>query len=206
MIVFGAENDSGKWRFLGIDGQQHSDFSVTLENGKYAEKIIREFGNTEIGNKVTSETPLSPEQLNMMRKIVGELAWSAISCAPTLLAAVSRHSSKVPLSISRDDEALAPAWSDASLGNIPPNTEAQAGHTIWTGLEKGFINPLNFTSHKLRRITRSTFASEVSALVEALDDLTYMLNRLDFLCVLRATRDCSESQQKPNRCAMGKLL
>lgn len=58
-------------------------------------------------------------------------------------------------------------FTDASLGNAE-DLRTQAGYAIFLSDGRTY-NPLSFSSAKLRRVTRSTFASELLSLGNALD-------------------------------------
>merc|ERR1712179_330206 len=71
-------------------------------------------------------------------------------------------------------------FSDASYGNLR-NDGSQGGHGVCLKGRDGMINPVTWQSKKIRRITRSTMASEALALVDGIDCVTsigMLLNEL----------------------------
>ena len=71
-------------------------------------------------------------------------------------------------------------FSDASYGNLD-NDGSQGGFIIFLKGENGKINPVTWQSKKIRRIARSTLASEALALVDGLDcviSIAMLLNEI----------------------------
>lgn len=68
-------------------------------------------------------------------------------------------------------------FSDASLGNAEKQ-KTQCGGIVFL-CDKGIYNPISFYSRIIRRVTRSTFASELFGLSALLDDMIYTYHTIN---------------------------
>ena len=59
-------------------------------------------------------------------------------------------------------------FSDASLANLPSG-RSSGGYIVFTATPDGACCPIIQKSHTLKRVVRSTLASETSAMIDALD-------------------------------------
>ena len=89
----------------------------------------------------------------------------------------------VNLHLDSCDEVFLYVYSDASLANRR-DTSTQAGYCIFMGQDyrirtEILVNIISWSSRKLRRITRSTFGSELLSLDEAVDRAVYLKHLLE---------------------------
>ena len=141
-------------------------------------------------------SPLSAHERSVLRSKVGQLLWLSKQSRPDIAFDVTMLASRLHVStvediiklnkvirkvqaenvslnfhdLGKDVELL--LFSDASYGNLT-NDGSQGGHTIFLKGSNGKINPVTWQSKRIRRIARSTLASEALALVDGLDTYFY---------------------------------
>ena len=64
-------------------------------------------------------------------------------------------------------------FSDASLANLPSG-RSSGGHIVFTATPDGACCRIVWKSHTLKRVVRSTLASETSAMIDALDSAFFV--------------------------------
>ena len=64
-------------------------------------------------------------------------------------------------------------FSDASLANLPSG-RTSGGYIVFTAIPDGACCPIVWKSHTLKRVVRSTLASETSAMIDALDSAFFV--------------------------------
>jgi hypothetical protein len=136
---------------------------------------------------------------------VGTLNWAAQSCRPDIAAKVSllagwlgkgrireligvnkliAHLKKVRFSLrfpKLGPNLAMKIFTDSSFGNLPDGG-SQGGHIILLeDTETGLFCPLAWASRKLRRVTRSTIASETEAMVEGIDEGVFLAAIWDWI-------------------------
>ena len=147
------------------------------------------------------ESLLNAEELRTFRGICGQLNWIASQSRPDLsfdacdlscriknakiedlLRAIKviRKAKSSRVSIKFPDLDLSTIkvviYSDASYGNLPDGS-SQGGHIIFLCDTEGKCAPITWSSTKIKRIARSTLATECLALQEA-TDAAYLISSL----------------------------
>ena len=77
----------GKFEFLGRRVKQHDDFSITVDQREYWKKVkpIK----LAPARKRQPEAPLTPEEFNELRSLIGKLSWPARESEPRIAFGVS---------------------------------------------------------------------------------------------------------------------
>ena len=65
-------------------------------------------------------------------------------------------------------------FSDASLANLPSGRSSE-GYIVFTATPDGAYCPIVWKSHTLKRVVKSTLASETSAMIDALDSAFFVV-------------------------------
>ena len=198
IFLFGEEH-SEIFRYVGINVQQQENGKISLNQNNQIEKLETPLISYErMANK---DSPLNAEELRTFRGICGQLNWIASQSRPDLSfdvcdlscriknakvadllramkvirkAKASRVSLKFPdLDLSTMKVVI---YSDASYGNLPDGA-SQGGHIIFLCDSDGKCAPITWSSTKIKRIARSTLATECLALQDA-TDAAYLISSL----------------------------
>jgi hypothetical protein len=157
------------------------------------------------GQAADPETVLDEAGQGILRAIVGVLLWVATSCRPDISAKVSMlagwlgkgrvaeliKANKVvdhlkkhrfPLRFPKMGLNLKmKVYTDSGFANLPDGW-SQGGFIIsLEDAETGVFCPISWASRKLRRVTRSTIASETEAMVEGIDDAVLLVAVWDWI-------------------------
>ena len=151
-------------------------------------------------------SPLSAQERSILRSKVGQLLWLAKQTRPDIAFDVATVASKLSVSTVDDmkrvnkiirkvqaeqvylnfndlgEEIELLLFSDASFGNLADGG-SQGGYVIFLKGMNGKINPVTWQSKKIRRVVRSTLASEALALADGVDcviSIAMLLNELLF--------------------------
>ena len=149
-------------------------------------------------------SPLLAKEQSILRSKVGQLLWLAKQSRPDIAFDVTTLASRLHVStiedlkcvnkiirkvqaeqvclnfhdLGEDVELL--LFSDASYGNLV-NDGSQGGYVIFLKGKNGQVNPVTWQSKKIRRMARSTLASETLALVDGMDcviSIAMLLNEI----------------------------
>ena len=151
-------------------------------------------------------SPLSAQERSILRSKVGQLLWLAKQTRPDIAFDVATVASRLSISTVEDmkrvnkiirkvqseqvnlnfhdlgEQMELLLFSDASFGNLADGG-SQGGYVIFLKGMNGKINPVAWQSKKIRRVVRSTLASEALALADGVDcviSLAMLLNELLF--------------------------
>ncbi|CAG2208259.1 unnamed protein product [Mytilus edulis] len=137
-------------------------------------------------------SPLSSSEQTLLRSKIGQLLWLARQTRPDIAFDVAAISSKIKSSTIEDLKKVNKIirkvqndpvslqfqnlghdvkfilFSDASFGNLPDGG-SQGGYVVFLMGDDGKVNPITWQSKKLRRVVRSTLASEALALADGVD-------------------------------------
>ena len=190
IFEFGEEH-SDFFKYIGLCIQQQENGKIILNQNKEIELLeIPLISRERLADR---DSPLNAEEIKSLRSICGRLNWIASKSRPDLSfdvcdlscsiknakvsdlqkavkvvrkAKSSRGSIKFP---SLDLSTIrVVTYSDASYGNLPDGS-SQGGHIVFLSDSSGKCVPITWSSVKIRRIARSTLASECMALQDATD-------------------------------------
>ena len=135
---------------------------------------------------------LSSQEQSILRSKVGQLLWLAKQTRPDIAFDIATIASRLHVSTVEDLKKVNKVirkvqaeqvclnfndlgkqvelllFSDASFGNLSDDG-SQGGYAIFLRGENGKINPVTWQSKRIRRVARSTLASEALALVDGVD-------------------------------------
>ena len=175
------------FKYIGLELSQN-DEKIILSQKDYTGmlKIVSVDKNRE------KTSPLSANEQSILRSKVGQLLWLSKQSRPDIAFDVTMLASRLHVGtvediiklnkvirkvqaenvslnfhdLGKDVELL--LFSDASYGNLQ-NDGSQGGHAVFLRGSNGKINPVTWQSKRIRRIARSTLASEALSLVDGLD-------------------------------------
>ena len=187
------------FKYIGLELSQN-DEKIILSQKDYTAmlKVVSVDKNRE------KTSPLSANEQSILRSKVGQLLWLSKQSRPDIAFDVTMLASRLHVGtiedimtlnkiirkvqaenvclnfhdLGKDVELL--LFSDASHGNLA-NDGSQGGHVVFLKGKNGKINPVTWQSKKIRRIARSTMASEALALMDGIDCVTsigMLLNEL----------------------------
>lgn len=190
VFMFGTEQ-SGMFKYIGLHIMQQSDGRIILHQNSQIDALETSVISHE--RLAQSDSNLNDREIGVFRKICGQLNWFVsqsrpdiafdscdLSCSiknatvKDLVKAnkVVRKTKSERVSIKFPPLDLATCtivvYSDASYGNLPDGS-SQGGYIIMLKDRRGLCIPLSWSSTKIKRITRSTLASECMALQEGVD-------------------------------------
>ena len=198
IFLFGEEH-SEIFKYVGLYIHQQENGKISLNQNDEVEKLQVPLINHErMANK---ESLLNAEELRTFRGICGKLNWIASQSRPDLsfdacdlscriknakmedlLRAVKvirkAKSSRVSIKFPNLDLSTIKIiiYSDASYGNLSDGS-SQGGHIIFLCDSEGKCVPITWSSTKIKRIARSTLATECLALQDA-TDAAYLVSSL----------------------------
>ena len=187
--------------YIGFQITQTEE-GIVLDQSKYVNEMnVPVLAPNRMQNK---DDELTRDEYTMFRKVIGSLNWVAHGSRPDLLFDLIDLSIKFnkanvgdltrALKIARklkDSESYIsfPAlsgnisewnlkvYTDAALANLSDNVSSTAAHVVFLGdMER--VAPLGWKANKIRRVVRSTLATEVLALQEGLEDAIYLQGML----------------------------
>ena len=179
------------FRYVGFKVKQHDD-KITFNQSEYL-KDIKPISVSKERESMTDQ-PLSREEQLEMKRRCGQLNWLSTHTRPDIafdLAELSGRTSSLKVSDvtkmnklitklknsdigivyprMKDVENLRVAvFADASLGNLP-DKGSQAGYLVFLVDCEGNAALIDWKSHKIRRIVRSTLAAETLSMSDAVD-------------------------------------
>eukprot|EP00438_Fugacium_kawagutii_P004153 Skav203992 [mRNA] locus=scaffold3297:153239:156406:+ [translate_table: standard] len=92
-----GEWESSSFTFAGCDLQQHSDYSITINQDTYVQKWLDEIEITK-EREGQRNSPLTPDEVSKLRGAIGTLSWKASQSGPQYMADVSLLLSEIPYS------------------------------------------------------------------------------------------------------------
>jgi hypothetical protein len=193
-VTVGTE-ESNNFLYSGLQirtWDSNGVFTITMDLFEYTQNIAEvTVPNSE------PHTPLSEEEVTDLRGIVGELSWVGGQSRPDLSFRISVLSSAIadpqvkhltlanttlkaakrvqyPLSFPQLGANIRmKVFTDAAHANREDGS-SQRGVIIFLTGDSGLCIPLSWSSKKLRRVTRSTFAGEALGVVEGVDECMFL--------------------------------
>ncbi|VDI53393.1 Hypothetical predicted protein [Mytilus galloprovincialis] len=175
------------FKYLGLDLSQENE-TIVLSQQDY----VRMLKTVLIDKDRVKTSPLSSSEQTLLRSKIGQLLWLARQTRPDIAFDVAAISSKIKSSTIEDLKKVNKIirkvqndpvslqfqnlghnvkfilFSDASFGNLPDGG-SQGGYVVLLMGDDGKVNPITWQSKKLRRVVRSTLASEALALADGVD-------------------------------------
>ncbi|CAC5382061.1 unnamed protein product [Mytilus coruscus] len=179
---------SESFKYLGL-GLSHADDNIKLSQTDYVEVL----NTVSIDRKRAKDSQLSSVEQTVLRSKVGQLLWLAKQTRPDIAFDIAMIASKLKTSTIEDlkrvnkllrkvrndpvslhfkgEHVELLLYTNASFGNLSDGG-SQGGFVIMVLGENGKINPVTWQSKKIRRVVRSTLASETLALADGIDCAT----------------------------------
>ena len=181
---------SESFKYLGLGLSQTND-RIILSQKDYVDML----NTVSIDRKRAKDSQLSSAEQTILRSKVGQLLWLAKQTRPDIAFDIAMTASKLKTSTIEDlkrvnkllrkvrndpvslnfkelgEHVELLLYSDASFGNLPDGG-SQGGFVIMALGETGKVNPVTWQSKKIRRVVRSTLASEALALADGIDCAT----------------------------------
>ena len=206
-FMFGNESSSA-FKYIGIEIQQHPDFSITMSQRNYASSL-KQLGIPTSGSKSIT---LSGSDLEAFHTKVGQLNWLANVCRPDIsfetcyLSGCNKSATvqdllylnKVISNVQKNDSYLffpvldrktsyVEVYTDGSFGSLP-NGGSQGGSFVFLRDESGRCCPLGWNSSRLKRVVRSALAAETLALCDGCETALFTSEILKEVLSLSAIR------------------
>ena len=199
---FGSHKVSA-FTFTGIELNQHSDFSITLNQSAYVRKISPI--QIETNRKTQLELPVTETERLALRGIVGSLQYAAINARPDLSSKLSflqsainhakvetlmeanrvlheakkHHDVTITIKPIPFTDFRFMAFSDASFSSAK-KLDSHAGSII-VGTHQDInrncqcpISPITWGCRKIQKVVTSTLSAETMALSSTLDQLSWL--------------------------------
>jgi transposase InsO family protein len=175
--------------YVGLEVNKKGSI-ITLDQKRYAENI----NPMEItrSRAMQKDSQITEEEQSEMRSKIGQLLWTARQTRPDVMFEASTLSGRIKTGQVKDliemnkvikrvktekltlkfqplqGDLQIIIYTDASLGNLKDGGSQGAQMACLYG-EEGMINPLWWSSKKIRRVARSTIAAETMALADGID-------------------------------------
>ena len=181
-----SKEDSTSFQYIGLELAQ-TDNVIVLSQRRYCQTI------EEVAvDKRDKSSPLKEDEKSVMRAKLGQLLWVARQSRPDISFELSDIAGRIQKSTINDLKRINKTvkrvkldeielkfqnlgkhlelivFTDASFGNLHDGG-SQGGHFIFARGDDGKVNPIAWQSRKLRRVTKSTLASETLALSDGVD-------------------------------------
>ena len=188
-----SKEDQSDLKYIGLELKQSMD-KITVSQKKYIESL----DEIRLERKLGNEEELNKKEKRMLRGAVGQLNWIAFQTRPDM--AFDACNTAVSLKdatfkdVKNANKSIRKAktnevkiefknigdlkkgeiicYTDASFRNLKGES-SQGGHIIFLKGSKTF-SPITWQSKKIKRIVKSTLASEALALDDAADSCFYL--------------------------------
>ncbi|VDI23145.1 Hypothetical predicted protein [Mytilus galloprovincialis] len=160
------------FKYLGLDLSQENE-TIVLSQQDY----VRMLKTVLIDKDRVKTSPLSSSEQTLLRSKIGQLLWLARQTRPDIAFDVAAISSKIKSSTIEDLKKVNKII--RKVQNDPVSLQFQnLGHNMvevrvvmlcFLMGDDGKVNPITWQSKKLRRVVRSTLASEALALADGVD-------------------------------------
>lgn len=188
-----GKNEKGNFVYTGFSMCQEPS-AIRIDMSQYTESI--DIPNIDSNRALQKHSELTAAEKTDLRKMAGALNWVVRGCRPDLSFELIEASTKfqngsvadlvrirkvltnlkeqasslvIPNLGKREDWALL-CYTDASLGNLNDGISSTGGYILFlANLRTGKTSPLDWQSHKIKRVVRSTLAAETLSLCEGLE-------------------------------------
>ncbi|VDH99624.1 Hypothetical predicted protein [Mytilus galloprovincialis] len=144
------------FKYLGLDLSQENE-TIVLSQQDY----VRMLKTVLIDKDRVKTSPLSSSEQTLLRSKIGQLLWLARQTRPDIAFDVAAISSKIKSSTIEDLKKVNKI--------IRKMVEVRVVMLCFLMGDDGKVNPITWQSKKLRRVVRSTLASEALALADGVD-------------------------------------
>ena len=200
LFTVGSYNKQA-FTYIGIDLVQNEDMSITINQKSY----IQGLEAINVDSTVKKDTPLPEPLITPLRSLIGKLNWAISVSRPDLAYEVCRVSTKMgnptmneihslnkvvnwakandvsikfPNFSSFEDLYLI-VFADSAFGNLG-NGASQGGYIIFVS-DGSNSAPICWSSHRIKRVARSTLTAETLIMVDAIDQAIYLSNIISAL-------------------------
>lgn len=192
-----GSKDEKDFKYIGLHIIQEDNFDIFVDQNDYSESIITQ---SVVKNK---NIDLTSEEYTKFRALVGALQWLVNGSRPDLAFDTLIHSCKMKKATQEDLHLIAKTvkrakervsnkytklgecaqwkllvFTDASFANMPDGVSSCFGYVVLLVGENGKCCVISWKANKIKRVCRSTLASETMALVEGLEECLYLKSLL----------------------------
>ena len=184
------------FRYTGLNIRRHFK-GITLDQNHYVDEL--EFIDLDSERRKQKSDILNDEEKTSYRSAVGAVNWAAQQTRPDMSFEVMEMSMKFKNpsieDITRANKCIKRmktyggvrvmfhklsgsktilSWSDGAFANLQDRVSSGAGHVIVLADSHGHCCPLAWNANKVKRVVKSTLASEALALEEAIGHALYL--------------------------------
>ena len=192
-----GSRDEKDFKYIGLHIVQEENFDIFVDQNDYSESIITQ---SVVKNK---NIDLTSEEYTKFRALVGALQWLVNGSRPDLAFDTLTHSCKMKKATQEDLQLIAKTvrrakekisnkytnlgecdhwkllvFTDASFANMPDGVSSCFGYVALLVGENDKSCVISWKANKIKRVCRSTLASETMALVEGLEECLYLKSLL----------------------------
>ena len=192
-----GSRDEKDFKYIGLHIVQEENFEIFVDQNDYSESIIIQGG---VKNK---NIDLTSEEYTRFRALVGALQWLVNGSRPDLAFDTLTHSCKMKKATQEDLHLIAKTvkrakekvfnkysnlgecdqwklfvFTDASFANLPDGVSSCFGYVVLLVGKNDKSCVISWKANKIKRVCRSTLASETMALVEGLEECLYLKSLL----------------------------
>ena len=187
--------EKGSFPYVGIELSKHEK-DLHLKQNAYQNSL--QFIPVTKGRMGDKEAPLTQEERELLQSKIGQILWIARQSRPDIIFDASNLASSlkkanvqtlneankiiknlksetVTLKFRKlgNDNIRLLVFSDSSLGNLSDGG-TQGGHFVALVGQNGHFSPITWQSKRIRRVARSTLASETLAMADAIDSAIFL--------------------------------
>ena len=193
-----GSHEEEHFMYIGFNLSQESNGTIIVDQFEYTDKLQEIPCISSHSKQYNAKQEISEQEKTAMRSAVGKLNWLATVTRPDISYYVCQLSStihcatqkdlvklnkvikevkhnpisvKVPVFSSTSDIELV-VFADAAFANLS-DKGSQGGYIIFVTDNLNSSYPLDWSSHKLKRISRSTLTAETQALLDAVNAAVY---------------------------------
>ena len=194
LFIIGSQHQD-MFTYIGLELEQQEDFGIDLHITKYIDKL-KEISTSHYD--LPAESKIPEDLKTPVRSLVGMFNWACSVSRPDIAYYACQFSSKACNATLRDiqdmnkvvrylktnpvvlrfppfsgfSELILEVYCDAAYGNLAGGA-SQGGYVIL--VSDGVVRtPVSWSSHKLKRVSRSTLTAETLALADAIDAAIYI--------------------------------
>ena len=193
VLKFGAEHSSA-FTYIGIQLEQHSDFSIMLNQNTFAASIKK----ITLVATADANTLLTDTERTALRSAIGQLNWLAGMSRPEISFEICNVASKVKEATIRDaiqinkvitrvqsaethvtfppldlNSVRVKAYADGSFNSLPDGG-SQGGQIVFICDKWNNSSPISWSSTRLRHVVRSAVAAETLVMCDGCELAFYV--------------------------------